>query len=111
MASNAVRANYFYCVRLTNPAIRTAIQDALEWMVDKEPQYKNFCYTPEMIHVTLCEVALQNEEDISRAAEALKSSESVLRQNLPSSALTIKGITTFNNIVMIADVEYQEDFR
>ncbi|RUS84038.1 hypothetical protein EGW08_008216 [Elysia chlorotica] len=111
MASQAGRSNYFYCVRLTSPEIRTEIQDALDWMVDKEPKFANFCYTPEMIHVTLCEVCLQSDEDITKAAEALAKAESILRENLPSSPLTIKGVTTFQDLIMIADVEYEDDFR
>lgn len=111
MTSQSDRSNYFYCVRLTNPAIRSEIQDALDWMVDKEPKFANFCYTPEMIHVTLCEVCLQDDQDIVKASEALKNAETVLKANLPSSPLTIKGVKTFNDMIMIADVEYKEDFR
>ncbi|GFS14309.1 A-kinase anchor protein 7 isoform gamma [Elysia marginata] len=111
MASKSDRSNYFFCVRLTNPAIRREIKDALDWMVDKEPKFADFCYTPEMIHVTLCEACLQDEEDIALAAKALKDAETILQESLPSSLLTIKGITTFNDLIMIADVEYENDFR
>ena len=57
------------------------------------------------------QVCLQNDDDITRASEALEKAETILRENLPSSLLTIKGISTFQNLIMIADVAYEDDFR
>ncbi|XP_005093117.1 uncharacterized protein LOC101852307 isoform X2 [Aplysia californica] len=110
MSETSKRANYFYCVRVTNPFVHDAIQDALDWVLDKDPQYTDFCYTKEMLHVTLCEVCLETENDIERASQALTSIEDELRANLPHSELTLKGITTFFDKVMVADVEFERDF-
>ena len=53
---NTGKSNYFYCVRVTNPGVLEAVENALDWIVDKDPKYTDFCYTKDMLHVTLCEV-------------------------------------------------------
>ncbi|CAL1542446.1 unnamed protein product [Lymnaea stagnalis] len=105
------RANYFYCVRVTNPEIHDSILTALEWIVDKEAQYEDFCYSKEILQVTLCEVCLETEDDITKARMALLGVSDLLGQNLPKAKLQIKGLTTLNDKVLVADVQYGEDFR
>ncbi|XP_059172466.1 uncharacterized protein LOC131953335 [Physella acuta] len=105
------RANYFFCVRVTNPAIHKSIQDALDWILDKDPQYTDFCYTKEMLHVTLCEVKLDTDEEIECARKVLLDLQKDLESNLPKEKLVIKGMTTFFEKVLVAEVEYEQQFR
>ncbi|KAK6994034.1 A-kinase anchor protein 7 isoform gamma [Biomphalaria glabrata] len=105
------KANYFLCVRVTDPQVYTSIKEAIDWILDKDNQYEEFCYTPEMLHVTICEICLETEEDIHRASQALEESSDFLLNNLPVSQLQFKGLTTFFEKVLVADVQYENDFR
>lgn len=57
------------------------------------------------------QICLETEEDIHRASQALEESSDVLLNNLPVSQLQFKGLTTFFEKVLVADVQYENDFR
>ncbi|KAH9489109.1 hypothetical protein Btru_042219 [Bulinus truncatus] len=110
-SQNSSKANYFFCIRVTNPQVHASISNALDWILDKDNQYDEFCYIPEMLHVTICEVCLETEEDIQRAAQTLKENFDLLLNILPVNKLGIKGITTFFDKVLVASVQYSTDFK
>ncbi len=105
------RPNYFVCLRVSDAEILegfAAIQDAL---VENDERYNDCCIESAALHITLCTVGLDNEQQIALAVKTLNDAKQELielaRKNIK---VKLDGVDNFYDRVLYAKIEDNPDF-
>ncbi|EDV25697.1 uncharacterized protein TRIADDRAFT_56071 [Trichoplax adhaerens] len=101
--------NYFISLRLYNRNIRQELSKIQGEMIAQDERLKFAAVSPAKIHITLFVMALNTDEEITKAEVALKSVEMELQeyvsQREQSSSISIESISHFNQGVVFAQVK------
>ena len=78
------RPTHFLALRITNPDVRSAVKKAHGIIEEIEPIYKACCIGESKLHVTLCCLGLDTEEQVARCVKVLHSAQSELQAMKPT---------------------------
>ena len=105
-----LRPNYFFCVRITDPEIQQQISLIQDHLMTSEPALGECCIPLAALHLTICTVGLDTAEQLADCILALKRLQPELKAALPTSNLSVSGVSTFYNRVLYAKIEAQQEF-
>ncbi|XP_022111502.1 A-kinase anchor protein 7-like [Acanthaster planci] len=71
----AHRPNYFLAIPITHPVILRWVSDIQDAICERDPHLKDFSISLHKLHITLCTMHLDSEEEISKATSLFKSLE------------------------------------
>ncbi len=90
------RPTHFVCVHITNEEVKTNVQRIQDHVTGHTPQLAEGCLPTTVLHVTLCMVRLETEDQIEKAKQVLKGAQQQFIHILPRcTQLHFKGVDNF----------------
>ncbi|CAD5115564.1 DgyrCDS4526 [Dimorphilus gyrociliatus] len=106
-----IKPNYFLCLRIDNKDIIEKTMKVRDELLKLNPQYDECIISPERLHITLCCLGLDSDNDLEQAIMVLKNLKAGIEKLNPLEAnFQIKGTNHFWNTVLYADVQKTEPF-
>ena len=106
---NKLRPNYFVCVRITDKEITEAVARVQDDILNNEPRYAECIVPPAALHVTLCTLGLDTQEQLIDACKVLREAKyelaNIAKKNIQ---LRLHGVSNFYNRVLYAIVHHDE---
>ncbi|XP_022111506.1 uncharacterized protein LOC110990718 [Acanthaster planci] len=99
-------ANYFFAIRITDPVIRRCVQRIQNAVCDDEPRLENWRTDTARLHLTLCTMRLDGQEDMSKAMQVLKVLQGDISSLLsPVTMLRFQGLDQFHGRILYSAPE------
>ncbi|WAR26146.1 LENG9-like protein [Mya arenaria] len=100
-----LRPNYFIALRITDEELRANVEKIQDQVIQGEPKLRQ-CKIPQgALHVTLCTVGLDTEDQVKYAVDCLKEAQKEFSNMIPKGLkLRFKGVETFFNRVIYGRV-------
>ncbi|XP_071455435.1 A-kinase anchor protein 7-like isoform X2 [Hetaerina americana] len=107
LSAGSTRPNFFVAIQVSNPEIHRAVRVVQNLVTSKKPLYKSVLIKLITLHITLCTLCLQGNDEIRRAKKALVKLEQDVKETLMKNPVNLKfkGIGSFKNEVVFAKVE------
>lgn len=106
-----IKPNYFLCLRITEKEIIEKMKKLREELLVINPLYEDCILSPERLHITLCCLGLDSDEDVQKCVQSLKIINSgISKMNPADIKIQLKGTSHFFNTVLYAEVEENESF-
>ena len=106
---NKLRPNYFVCVRITDKEIVEAVAHMQDDILDNEPRYAECIVPPPALHVTLCTLGLDTQEQLTDSCRVLREAKdklaNIAKKNIQ---LRLHGVSNFYNRVLYAIVHHDD---
>ena len=100
------RPNHFVCIHITNDEVKEKVQKIQEHITDHTPQLAEGCLVPTALHVTLCMIRLENEQQIEAARRVLEEAKQQFIHVLPRCLyLTFSGVDNFRGRLVYVKVD------
>ncbi|XP_046570473.1 uncharacterized protein LOC124278755 [Haliotis rubra] len=109
MASRTMQPNYFVAIRVTDDGIKQTFDRVRERIIKENANYLTVCSSRDDLHVSLCHLSIQTQTQLHTAVEALNSAAENIRSMQNKTTLKVKGIGTFNDVVVYGNVEYERE--
>jgi uncharacterized protein (UPF0248 family)/2'-5' RNA ligase len=105
------RPNYFVCQRITNPCIVQGIASVQDSIVYRDSRFTKCCIRPSSLHLTLCTLRLDTENQVMAACDALRQSSDKLSE-MASHGIQfhVTGVDHFFQRVVYGCVRHTADF-
>lgn len=97
------RPNFFICFRVTNDQVRQQVEQVQSGIISREPLFRDAALAPVRLHVTLCTLRLESEQDIQCVRRALygkKISAALVKYLHPRQAIRFQGTFEFRDRVI-----------
>jgi len=94
------RANFFVCIRVTDPAVRRVAQEVQTTVTEIEPRLQFSCIPTAALHITLCMLEIRNEAALERAVEVLRQMQPAFAAALGDRELHLRGLGHFRDRVL-----------
>ncbi|XP_064633378.1 A-kinase anchor protein 7-like isoform X2 [Lineus longissimus] len=107
---NKLRPNYFIAVRITDPEIIGMVSHIQDVLSEREPRYQECCIGPKALHVTLCTLRIDTQEQLADVTDQLRSEAQELKSSARGLKLKFEGIDNFFHRVLYAKVHHGDDF-
>ncbi|KAK6174896.1 hypothetical protein SNE40_013458 [Patella caerulea] len=105
-----LRPNYFLAIRVTDSAVQEVTSEIQDNILANQPLYRECCIPPSALHVTLCTLGLDTQEQVDSACRVLKSIRDELKDAVPAQPLVLNGVSNFYSRVVYAKIEYPDGF-
>lgn len=106
-----LRPNYFLAVRVTDKEIIKNVEKVRKAILEAEPRYADCCIPNSSLHITLCVIRLDMDENVSNAVQILQRAKLELANMVPKGkALKLDGVGNFYDRVIYAKVQYPPEF-
>ncbi|KAL3857155.1 hypothetical protein ACJMK2_011850 [Sinanodonta woodiana] len=106
-----MRPNYFLALRVTDENVQLGVSNIQNSITEQEPRYGECCIPKICLHITLCTVGLDTEEQLHNAVTCIQDARDELFSIVPlDKVLKIKGVDNFFNRVVYGKVEYPPEF-
>ncbi|XP_064606358.1 uncharacterized protein LOC135471184 [Liolophura sinensis] len=106
-----LRPNYFLALRITDQEIIKNVEKVRNAILKAEPRYGDCCIPNSSLHVTLCVIRLDTDENVKNAVQILQKAKSELANMAPKGkALKLDGVSNFYDRVIYAKVQYPPEF-
>ncbi|XP_071082229.1 uncharacterized protein [Haliotis cracherodii] len=106
MAKRTIKPNYFIAIRVTDDGIKETFDRVRERIVKENAKYRSVCSSRDDLHVSLCVLAIHTQAQLQTAVKALHSAAENIKSMRTKTTLRVKGVGTFNGVVVYGDVEY-----
>lgn len=106
-----IKPNYFLCLRITNQEIIEKISKLRDELLIINPEYEECILSTDRLHITLCCLGLDSDEDVRNCVDILKVLKAGLEKLKPTDInIRLKGTSNFYNTVLFAQVDENEAF-
>ncbi|KAK3576553.1 hypothetical protein CHS0354_011231 [Potamilus streckersoni] len=106
-----MRPNYFLALRVTDENVQLGASNIQNYIIEQEPRYGECCIPKICLHITLCTVGLDTEEQLQNAVTCIQDVKDELFSIVSmDKVLKIKGVDNFFNRVVYGKVEYPPEF-
>ncbi|XP_038065221.1 uncharacterized protein LOC119735556 [Patiria miniata] len=100
------RPNYFLAIRVTDPVIRRCVRRIQDALCDDDPRLDSSRTDLDSLHITLCTMRLDSQDDMSKAIDVLKSLQRDISELLsPVTMLRFQGLDQFHGRVLFSPPE------
>ena len=108
---NKLRPNYFVCIRITDKKIRELVASVHDDILRNEPRYRE-CLVPQAaLHVTLCTLGIDTQEQLIDACKVLReANDELVTMAKKNIQLRLHGVSNFYNRVLYAIVHHDDKF-
>ena len=100
------RPNHFVCIHITDEEVKAKVQEVQGHITGHTPQLAEGCLVPTALHVTLCMIRLENEQQIEAARWVLEEATLQFIHVLPRCLhLTFSGVDNFRGRLVYVKVD------
>ena len=108
---NKLRPNYFLCVRITDSETLEGVSALQDVLLEVQPHYAECCIPPAALHVTLCTLGLDTQEQVADACRFLRENRAELADMAKHRImLRIEAVDHFYKRVLYGKVQHGTDF-
>ena len=103
---NKDRPNHFVCLHVTGVELKGMVEEVQSYICGHTPQLTEGCLPSDALHVTLCMLQLNSEQDRATAQAVLQSAQTQFIHILPPCLqLTFQGVDNFRGRLVYIKVE------
>lgn len=100
-----LRPNYFIALRITDEGIRDQVREVQNYVISNEDRLTDCCIPAQALHITLCTVGLETDEQVQNCIDCLREAKEELASIFPKNKnLTFRGVQNFFNRVIYGNV-------
>ena len=110
---NKMRPNYFICQRVTDADVMEGVEAMQNVILEADPRYAECCINKGALHLTLCTLGLDTQDQVVDACNILRQSKDELSEMSKKDGgikVEFSGISHFYNRVIYSKVEHEQRF-